>query len=397
MSQRDAGADEGGELELSPARADAGGTPRVEHPPQSTDRRFSALFGTDLVGLAVLDTDGTVTEANGRLRQMTGLAPDHPPLPFANLLLPAYRDAFAELGKQMWGTDPTATISARLAGPAGAGVSVVLSRCAVAEPGGESLVVVVDASMSDETQIEQSRRARELEQANADLQQFVYTIAHDLREPLRSVSSYARLLFERHGDTLDHDAREFLDFIREGAQRMREQIDGLLEYSRVYTQARPFTAVALTLPLEDSVIAMSGELEAAGGSITTDHDLPVVYADRRQISKLFQILLGNALKFRSNRPPTIHIRAQREGRRWRIEVEDNGIGIPTDARHRIFEVFGRLHTSSEYPGCGIGLAIAKRIVERHGGNIEAVPGRTDGATLVFTLSEVPESALQTRQ
>lgn len=237
---------------------------------------------------------------------------------------------------------------------------------------------------------EQLRQAgANLQRSNTDLQQFAYVASHDLTEPLRMVASYLQLLNQRHSSTLDPQAKEFINFAIDGAMRMQGLIQDLLAYSRVEMRGRSpeptDTQQALTTALSNLKMA----IEETGALITTD-PLPKVQADRVQLTQVFQNLIANALKFHGPEPPRIQIGAEERDGQWLLSVRDNGIGIDPKNAERIFVIFQRLHTRQEYPGTGIGLAICKKIIERHGGRIwvESTPGQ--GATFFFTLPALHE-------
>ena len=233
---------------------------------------------------------------------------------------------------------------------------------------------------------ELARNVEELRRSNAELQQFAYVASHDLQEPLRNISAFAQLLGRRYKGRLDSDADEFIHYMVEGAERMQMLIDDLLAYSRVGTHGRPFEPT----DLEQVLAAVEGNFRTLireSGAVLTHDRLPVVSADFSQMTQLFQNLVGNAMKFRGKDAPRVHVGVRSTGGVHEFRVSDNGIGIGAEHFARIFVIFQRLHGPSEYPGTGIGLAICKRIVERHGGRIwvEAEPGK--GATFRFTLPE----------
>jgi light-regulated signal transduction histidine kinase (bacteriophytochrome) len=223
-----------------------------------------------------------------------------------------------------------------------------------------------------------------LQQSNEDLQQFAYIVSHDLQEPLRMVQTYVRLLAQRYQDQLDARAQEFCGFAVDGAQRMQQLLQDLLAYTRVDGTAPELAAVdceaLLTRTLRDLHLALA-ENQA---EVTCD-SLPTVRGNAQHLGLVFQNLLGNALKFRSAALPRIHLSARREGTRWLLSVSDNGIGIDPHQAERIFQIFQRLHTRTEYPGTGIGLTICKKIVEYHGGRIWVESALGQGATFFFTL------------
>jgi len=229
----------------------------------------------------------------------------------------------------------------------------------------------------------------ELKRSNAELGQFAYVASHDLQEPLRMVSSYTQLLQRRYGDRFDGDAREFMAFIVDGAARMKQLIEDLLAYSRAGTRGREVHEVATDAPLRRALLNLKSAIDEAGASVSYA-GLPTLEADELQLTQLFQNLIGNALKFRSASVPRITVSAKEKETEWEFGVQDNGIGIEPQYFERIFMVFQRLHNKGDYPGTGIGLAICKKVVERHGGRIwvESQPGQ--GATFYFTLPKEQE-------
>lgn len=230
------------------------------------------------------------------------------------------------------------------------------------------------------------RAASELRRSNEELERFAYVASHDLQEPLRMVASYTQLLARRYGDKLDEPAKEFIAFAVDGAQRMQAFIQDLLLYSRVSTRGRPFERLEMgslvARVLENLRLSISEKkAEIVVGA------LPTVKGDRLQLTQLFQNLVSNALKFSAERPLKIEISAARREGEWEFTVRDNGIGLDPADSERIFVIFQRLHTRQEYDGTGIGLAICKKIVERHGGRIWVESRKGEGAAFHFTLAE----------
>jgi len=242
-------------------------------------------------------------------------------------------------------------------------------------------------------QLRQEIAAREqvqaaLRRSNAELEQLAYVASHDMQEPLRMIASYLQLVADRYGDALDADGHEFIGYAVDGAKRMQALISDMLAYSRVSTRARPFQ------PTDSARIVATAErhLQIAieeGGAEIERGELPVVLGDEVQLLQLFQNLIGNAIKFRGQAPPRVRVTAEPADDGWCFSVGDNGIGIAPEYFERIFVLFQRLHGRKEYPGTGIGLALCKRIVERHGGRIWVESTAGQGSVFRFTLPRVP--------
>lgn len=250
--------------------------------------------------------------------------------------------------------------------------------------------IVHDVTDRERYQAELLEKSAKLESSNAELQQFSYVASHDLQEPLRTIASFLQLLERRYNDKLDDQGREFIGFAVDAAGRLQAMIQDLLEYSRVGTRGRPFAETAM-----DDVFAVArGNLTSAiaeSGATVEAAALPVVVADQVQMVSLLQNLMGNALKYRrEDVPPHIRVWAEDEPERWVFAIADNGIGIEPQYFDRIFLVFQRLHTREKYGGTGIGLALCRKIVQRHGGDIwvESEPGQ--GTTFRFSLPKRPK-------
>ncbi|MBI2953368.1 MAG: PAS domain S-box protein [Chloroflexi bacterium] len=233
-----------------------------------------------------------------------------------------------------------------------------------------------------EAKLEQT--VAELERSNAELERFAYVASHDLQEPLRMVASYVQLLARRYKGKLDDDADDFIGFAVDGATRMKGLINDLLAYSRIGTRGKPFEPTNCGVVLDQVLANLKLAIEESDAVITHE-PLPVVLADTSQIAQLLQNLIGNALKFRGDRPAEVHVRAERRNGDWLLSVRDRGIGIAPEFYERIFLVFQRLHNRDEYPGTGIGLAICKKIIERHGGCIWVESEPDKGSVFYFTI------------
>jgi len=239
-------------------------------------------------------------------------------------------------------------------------------------------------SLNEELEQRVAERTQELMRSNEELEQFAYVASHDLQEPLRMVGSYMQLIESRYRGKLDADADKFIGFAVDGAKRMQALIRGLLAYSRVGARAKHFGKADCEELFKSAIADLRLAVEESGASITHDR-LPTVNADKTQLTQLFQNLLSNALKFRGQEKPQVHVSALQNDHVWTFSIKDNGIGIDPHFFERIFIIFQRLHARGEYPGTGIGLAVCKKIVERHGGKIwvESEPGR--GTTFFFTI------------
>lgn len=245
-----------------------------------------------------------------------------------------------------------------------------------------------DRTEEHKKQNELAQKTKDLLRSNRDLEQFAYVASHDLQEPLRMVTSYTQLLARRYQGKLSDEADEFIHYAVDGALRMQALINALLSYSRVDSMGRELVPCESRTALENTLSNLKVALSECGGIVEAE-DLPPVLGDQVQLMQLFQNLVSNAMKFRSpDRIPTVKISARPEGDFWLFSVQDNGIGIEPKFYERIFVIFQRLHTKEEYPGTGIGLAMCKRIVERHGGiiRVDSYPG--EGSTFSFTLKRL---------
>ena len=248
-----------------------------------------------------------------------------------------------------------------------------------------AVITLIDISPIKAAERELYMRSERLKRSNQDLENFAYIVSHDLQEPLRTISSYLDLLQGRYEKELDGEAREFIEYSKSGALNMRKRVDDLLAYSRVETRGSEFEKVIAQEIVTQVQKNLSEKIDSAKATFHFDLEAVEFWADRKQIVSLFESMIDNALRFKSNKPLEVFIWARRQKNEWQFTVKDNGIGInPTDFE-RIFDVFQQVHSREDYPGSGMGLAIAKRIIFRHEGRIwvESQPGQ--GTSICFAL------------
>ena len=363
---------------------------RMEEALRRSEEEFHATF--ELAGCGMSDvklTTGRFLHANLKFCEITGYTnrelrnlspldithPDDRQSSEANL----QRVAFGEISEH--------TSEKRYIRKDGQVVWVLVTAATIHDGNGcpDRLIAVVQ-DIGDRRRAEEALQdtAAELGRSNRDLEQFAYIASHDLQEPLRMIVGYLQLLERRYKDQIDKSANEFIEFAVDGATRMQNLITDLLAYSRVGTQVQTLVDVDLQTILDRCMANLRSAIQDSGATITWD-PLPTIRADGSQMLQLLQNLLSNAIKFRGDSPPRIHVSARKHQGRWLFSVADNGIGVDPQCTDKIFVIFQRLHGRDKYPGTGIGLAICKKIVERHGGRIwvDSQPGR--GSTFYFTL------------
>lgn len=246
--------------------------------------------------------------------------------------------------------------------------------------------IFLDITDAKESEEKQKAFVLSLEQSNKELEQFAYVASHDLQEPLRMVSSFTQLLARKYKGQLSEEADGYINYAVDGAQRMQVLINDLLEYSRVTRKGKPFLEIDSSNALGQAIANLRKKIEDTD-AIVIIGDMPSIFADEGQIVRLFQNLIDNAIKYKSDVPPMISISAHDNKSEWLFAIKDNGIGIDPEYNERIFEIFERLHSTSKYPGTGIGLAICRKIVERHRGKIWVEANNDNGVTFNFTINK----------
>jgi PAS domain S-box-containing protein len=360
---------------------------RIATPDASTPE---ALIRACPVGMVLIDERGLIQLVNPELDRMFGYLPGEliglsfelivPKALLAQHALPLF-----EFARPREPLPFGAARALRASRPDGSELEIDLALAHVPCAEGPRIAVMI-ADVSERQRLARATELRlaELERSNADLEQFASTASHDLREPLRMVASYTQLLSERYRGQLDEKADKFIGYAVEGAQRMQRLIDDLLAYARLENAGRPSMPIAVGDALRDTLADMRVFIQDHSAQISYAR-LPTVLVDPVQLAQLLQNLIHNAIKFRSEAPPHIELSADRDGPMWRITVKDNGIGIDKRYHERIFQMFQRLHERAKYDGNGIGLATARKIVERHGGMIGVTSTPGQGATFHFTL------------
>jgi len=357
-------------------------------PAAPTDRLFRTVVESSPSGVVMVDRRGTIVLVNRETERLFGYTRDELIGQSIELLVPKRSRQSHPISRQEFLNDPQARAMGAgrdLSGLHKNGtefpVEIGLNPLETDE-GFFVLASVVDIGPRKQAE-------EELRRSNEELERFAYVASHDLQEPLRTVASYVQLLSRRYRGQLDSDATEFIDFAVDGVRRMQQLIADLLAFSRVGTRGAPLVPTDMRIAFEGTLASLHASLSESHATVTSD-PLPMVVGDSGQLVQLLTNLIGNALKFQGTEPPRAHVAAERTGRMWVISVQDNGIGIAPEYFERIFVIFQRLHSRDEYAGTGVGLAICKKIVERHGGRIwvESAPGQ--GARFSFTLPALAE-------
>ena len=354
----------------------------------NSKNQYNALFERSLALVYICDVEGRVIDANEALFHRLGysrnelhsldltalLSEDQLPLAFKTI------QEVRETGNQKTPTE------FRLRHKDGTWMFVETTGSAVFSEGNVVAIQMIGNDITERKGVEDKTRQllADLDRSNKELEQFAYVASHDLQEPLRMVSSYTQLLARRYKGRLDADADDFIAYAVDGAYRMQRLINDLLAYSRVGTRGKEFEPTDCSAFFDQAVANLKGTI-VESGAVVDRGPLPTVMADKSQFGQLLQNLIGNAIKYHGDEPPRVHVSAEQKANDWVFSVRDNGIGIDPQFAERIFVIFQRLHNREKYPGTGIGLAICKKIVERHGGRIWLESQVGSGATFYFTM------------
>jgi PAS domain S-box-containing protein len=356
---------------------------------RASEERFRGAFDLAAAGMAMVGLDGRWLRVNAALCGILGYNESELlAMTFNDVTHPRDRALGTEgVSHMLDGSVPTFLAEKRYIHKAGHAVWVHIGSAVVRDASGAPLNFIsqikdITARKEAERDLEASKQ--ELERSNAELRQFAYVASHDLQEPLRTISSYLQLLSRRYkGKALDDNAEQFITFAVDGAKRMQALIQDLLSYSRAGKDTKQFAPTDSGVLTDDVTLALRADI-IEKKAIVAYEKLPMVFGEASQIRQLLQNLIGNALKF-CKEAPVIHVSALRQGDYWQFTVRDNGIGLDPAHADRIFVIFQRLHTREEYEGTGIGLALCKKIVERHGGRIWVESRSGQGAAFHFTL------------
>ncbi len=363
---------------------------RMETALRESEERFRGAFETAAHGMGLVSTEGRWLKVNQALCDIVGYEPDElMATDFQTITHPDDLDADLECVRRVLADEiRTYQMEKRYIHKDGRYVWILLSVSLVRDMDGEPVHFVSqiqDISVRKKAEAKLAAKSAELERSNAELKQFAYVASHDLQEPLNLIDGYLNLLADEYKGKLSQDADEFIDHTLEAAGRMKGLIRDLLAFSRVESKGAPFKPTDLNGAFEEARSNIRARIEETDAKVKSN-PLPMVLGDRSQIVRVLQNLISNAIKFaKPNEKPVIRVSAHQSEGRCVISVRDNGVGVPKEAREKIFEIFHRLHPRHEYPGTGIGLAICKRIVERHGGRIwvESEPG--EGSAFFFNL------------
>lgn len=364
---------------------------RAEEALRENEERFRSTFEQAAVGIAHVALDGRFLKVNHKMCDILGFTDDElTGFAFSDITHPDDSGEILDLLRQLLSGAVNTFCSEKRMVRKGSSIvwinlTVSLHRDKLNAP---NYFISVAEDISRRKEMEEALKSTlsELERSNSDLEQFAYVASHDLQEPLRMVSSYVKLLERRYKKQLDADADEFIAYAADGAKRMQRLISDLLQYSRVGAKGRPFEPTDCEAVLDHALANLRMAIENSSAQVIRSQ-LPKVWADQTQLIQLFQNLVDNSLKFRGDEPPTISVSATQDNGCWLFSVRDNGIGIDPQHNNRIFAIFQRLHGRDKYPGTGIGLAICKKIVERHGGRIWVESSGDKGTTFFFTLPQ----------
>jgi PAS domain S-box-containing protein len=372
---------------------------RAEQSLKSSEERFRVLAETANDAIVSADHQGNIIYFNRAAERIFGYsAAEAYGVPLTMLIPKRFHDAHSQGIVRFLATNETRVVgkTVELTGRSKDKKEFPIELSLASWTAGEEkffTVIIRDITERKQMLDTLAQRADALAHSNQELQQFAYVASHDLQEPLRMITGYTQLLARRYRGKLDQDGDEYINYAVDGAKRMQILINDLLAYSRVGTRANQFALTDCEAILNTTLTNLQVAIQESGATVSHD-PLPTVACDAGQIGQLMQNLIGNAIKYRNSKAPEIRVECRQEDSYWLFSVADNGIGIDPQYAERIFVIFQRLHTREEYPGTGIGLAVCKKIVERHGGRIWVQSELGNGSIFYFTLPLVESADLQ---
>jgi PAS domain S-box-containing protein len=353
---------------------------------RESESKFKRLYDSNIIGVIFWDTAGNITQANSEFLRIVGYTEEDVlsgRARWKDMTPPEYAYLDEKAIKEMTETGISAPFEKEYIRKDGSRVPIRLNAAFLKGKKDVGVCFIQDISERKKAEDEIKRYSMDLMRSNQDLQRFAYVASHDLQEPLRMVASYLQMIEQRYKGKLDKDADDFINFAVGGAVRMQDLINGLLIFSRVESRGKPFEPVNTEAVLKDTLANLEMAISENKAVVTHDY-LPPVMADPSQFLQVFQNLIANAIKFRGEEAPRIHLSAGKKEKEWVFSVKDNGIGIDPQYKDRIFDMFQRLG-GEQYSGIGVGLTVCKRIVERHGGRIWVESELGKGATFYFTV------------
>ncbi len=364
----------------------------AEKQAQQLEARFRATVESAPAAMLMVDQEGSIVLLNAETERLFGYRREELLGQKVELLIPErLRSTHSGLRTQYFASPGVRRMGDRrdLFGlrKDGSEFPIEIGLNPVRTDQGMSVISAIVDISERKRQAEALRNANEaLERSNIELQRFAYIASHDLQTPMRSIASFVELLRTTYADRLDSQANDWFRRTTQSIRDLQTLVRDLLEYSRVDSQAHPFETVSLRDVFDHAVALLDSSVRESGAEVTCG-ELPTVMGARSHLVQLMLNLIGNGLKYRRKQPPRVQVSAQRTGDQWTIAVRDNGIGIAPKHQARIFEIFQRLHDQQEYPGTGIGLAVCRRVVHRHGGSIWVESGPDHGSVFYFTLPE----------
>jgi PAS domain S-box-containing protein len=371
---------------IATTERDITGRKKAEKELRESEEKFRATYEQAAVGIEQSDLQGRFITGNGKLSDILGYSEEElRHLTFMQIT--QHEDLRIEtplLEQLIAGQIPNYSLEKRYIHKDGHSIWVRVTSSIAKIENPYRISIIEDITERKKAEEELLNLTEELRRSNAELEQFAYAASHDMREPLRTITGFLKLLERRYKGKLDEKADEYISFTIDSVTRMDMVLKDLLEFSRLGAKAHHMKPLNCSVALEQALYNLRSTIEESGAEITYDL-LPTVMANESQIASLFQNLLSNSIKFRGKGKLRIHVSAEQKDNQWVFSVQDNGIGIDPKFFDRIFVIFRRLHTRQEYEGTGIGLAICKKIVELHGGRIWVESESGEGATFYFTL------------